>query len=146
MPLDAHSLEDPFEPWTNADSAWLDKTSLARWLASLRCPTEDSKKGLDAVAQQLVADNGRSAEQQSLLGVLVMIKGHGVDRYWTDTEVYRCIGGNAQLAQRFREELGDGVVDTGMTFVTLAPSQDHFSRLARLCVRVPRRQRRFLGR
>jgi monoamine oxidase len=65
---------------------WLDKTSLADWLASLKCPTEDSKNGRDAVAQQLVADNGRSANQQSLLGVLAMIKGHGVDRYWTDTE------------------------------------------------------------
>jgi monoamine oxidase len=44
-----------------------------------------------------------------------MIKGHGVDRYWTDTEVYRCIGGNAQLANCFQEELGNGVVHTGIT-------------------------------
>ena len=110
----ADSIVDPFEPWTNANSAWLDKTSLASWLASLECPTEISKKGRAGVEQQLVADNGRSAKEQSLLGVLAMIKGHGVDRYWTDTEVYRCIGGNAQLAQRFRDELGDGVVHTGI--------------------------------
>ena len=116
----ADSIVDPFEPWTNANSAWLDKTSLADWLASLKCPTEDSKKGRDAVAQQLVADNGRSAEQQSLLGVLAMIKGHGVDRYWTDTEVYRCIGGNAQLAERFRDELGGGVVHTGIKVTAIS--------------------------
>ena len=77
----ADSIVDPFEPWTNANSAWLDKTSLASWLNSLKCDTQDSKKGRDAVEQQLVADNGRSAKQQSLLGVLAMIKGHGVDRY-----------------------------------------------------------------
>jgi monoamine oxidase len=109
----ADSIVDPFEPWTNANSAWLDKTSLADWLDSLRCPTAWSKKGRDAVAQQLVADNGRSAEEQSLLGVMAMIKGHGVDRYWNDTEVYRCIGGNAQLAERFAAELGPGIVHTG---------------------------------
>lgn len=110
----ADSIVDPFEPWTNANSKYLDKTSLADWLASLKCLTGASKKGRAALEQQLVADNGRSAEKQSLLGVLAMIKGHGVDRYWTDTEVYRCIGGNAQLAQRFREELGDGIVHTGI--------------------------------
>lgn len=110
----ADSIVDPYEPWTNANSAWLDKTSLADWLGSLKCPTEWSKKGRAALEQQLVADNGRSAGEQSLLGVLAMIKGHGVDRYWTDTEVYRCIGGNAQLAQRFRDELGEDVVHTGI--------------------------------
>jgi monoamine oxidase len=111
----ADSIVDPFEPWTNANSAWLDKTSLADWLASLKCPTKESKQGRDAVEQQLVADNGHSAEKQSLLGVLAMIKGHGVDRYWTDTEVYRCVGGNAQLAECFEEELGSGIVHTGIT-------------------------------
>lgn len=116
----ADSIVDPFEPWTNANSAWLDKTSLAGWLASLECPTKDSENGRDAVAQQLVADNGRSAHRQSLLGVLAMIKGHGVDRYWTDTEVYRCIGGNAQLARRFEEGLGGGIVHTGIKVTAIS--------------------------
>jgi monoamine oxidase len=105
----ADSIVDPFEPWTNANSAWLDRTSLASWLNSLRCTTKKSREGRDAVEQQLVADNGRTARRQSLLGVLAMIKGHGVDRYWTDTEVYRCIDGNAQLADRFQDALGDDV-------------------------------------
>ena len=116
----ADSIVDPFEPWTNANSKYLDKTSLADWLASLKCPTGDAKKGRDALEQQLVADNGRSAEQQSLLGVLAMVKGHGVDRYWTDTEVYRCIGGNAQLAERFRDALGEEVVHTGIKVTAIS--------------------------
>ena len=116
----ADSIVDPFEPWTNANSAWLDKTSLHDWLTSLECPTKDSKNGRDAVKQQLVADNGRSTNEQSLLGVLAMIKGHGVDRYWTDTEVYRCIGGNAQLAQRFQEGLGDGIVHIGVKVTAIS--------------------------
>ncbi len=116
----ADSIVDPFEPWTNANSKYLDKTSLADWLASLKCPTGAAKKGRAALEQQLVADNGRSAEQQSLLGVLAMIKGHGVDRYWTDTEVYRCIGGNAQLAQKFRDALGEEVVHTGIKVTAIS--------------------------
>jgi monoamine oxidase len=116
----ADSIVDPFEPWTNANSAYLDKTSLAAWLDSLSCPTKASKNGRDAVAQQLVADNGRSADQQSLLGVLAMIKGHGVDRYWNDTEVYRCIDGNAQLAERFRDELGGRIVHTGIKVTAIS--------------------------
>jgi monoamine oxidase len=116
----ADSIVDPFEPWTNANSQYLDKTSLADWLASLKCPTGAAKKGRAALEQQLVADNGRCAEQQSLLGVLAMIKGHGVDRYWTDTEVYRCIGGNAQLAHKFRDVLGDEVVHTGIKVTAIS--------------------------
>jgi monoamine oxidase len=116
----ADSIVDPFEPWTNANSKYLDKTSLVDWLASLKCPTGAAKKGCAALEQQLVADNGRPAEQQSLLGVLAMIKGHGVDRYWTDTEVYRCIGGNAQLAQKFRDALGEEVVHTGIKVTAIS--------------------------
>jgi monoamine oxidase len=37
-----------------------------------------------------------------------MIKGGGLDRYWNDTEVYRCIGGNQQLAQCFERQLNFG--------------------------------------
>ena len=41
----ADSIVDPFEPWTNANSAWLDKTSLADWLASLEVSHRGFKKG-----------------------------------------------------------------------------------------------------
>lgn len=109
----ADSIVDPFEPWTNPNAAWLDRTSLAGWLNSLRCRTKGSKDGRDAVKEQLVSDNGRLAHRQSLLGVLAMIKGHGVDRYWTDTELFRCVGGNEQLAERFRDHLGLKIVHTG---------------------------------
>jgi len=49
----------------------------------------------------LGTDNGVKANQQSLLGVVAMVKGGGLDRFWTDTEVYRCENGNQQLAERF---------------------------------------------
>lgn len=115
----AESILDPYEPWTNPNAERLDKTSLSQWLKTLKYPDEDSdddgtKKRLsadarDAVEQQLTADNGIPASQQSLLGVLAMIKGHGVDRYWSDTELYRCDGGNDRLAKEFKRVLKGAV-------------------------------------
>jgi monoamine oxidase len=84
--------------------------SLGSWLASLNCRTKTSQVARDAVGQVLATDNGVPADEQSLLGVLAMIKGHGFDRYWTDTEVYRCRGGNQRLAEKFRRALRPGTV------------------------------------
>jgi monoamine oxidase len=44
-----------------------------------------------------------------------MVKGGGLDRYWTDTEVFRCKGGNQQLALRFFEHLNAANADTVVT-------------------------------
>lgn len=52
------------------------------------------------------ADNGQHVARQSLLGNLAQIKGGGVERYWTESEVYRCKGGNQQLAFRLAEGIG----------------------------------------
>ena len=46
----------------------------------------------------MAADNGVRTAWQSLLGNLAMIKGHGLEKFWTETEVFRCRGGNQQLA------------------------------------------------
>jgi monoamine oxidase len=35
-----------------------------------------------------------------------MVKGGGLEKYWTESEVYRCKGGNQQLAQRFVTGIG----------------------------------------
>jgi monoamine oxidase len=104
--LRAETIVDPFEPWTNPDAEYLDNTPLSSWLSSLTCTGHWSEIARDALQQLLVTDNGVPAEQQSMLGVLAMIKGHGLDRYWTDTEVYRCESGNQHLAQEFHKALG----------------------------------------
>jgi monoamine oxidase len=46
------------------------------------------------------------------LGNLAMIKGGGVEKYWTDSEVFRCRGGNQQLAARFVSAIGAAKVMT----------------------------------
>jgi hypothetical protein len=44
-----------------------------------------------------------------------MIKGRGLDRFWTDPEVYRCREGNQQLTEKFAAALNKkrGRVKTG---------------------------------
>jgi monoamine oxidase len=54
----------------------------------------------------MTADNGVVTDWQSYLGNLAMIKGGGLEKYWTDSEVFRCRGGNQQLATRFVAAIG----------------------------------------
>jgi len=115
----ASTIVDPFEPWSTPHAEALDQQSLGGWLDGLRCPPEQ-RDGREAVRQQLVADNGVAADAQSLLGVLAMIKGHGLDRYWEETEVWRCDGGNQQLATQLRDALPKGTVHTNTAVTALS--------------------------
>jgi monoamine oxidase len=92
-PIDADS------PWTSADAHVLDARTTADWVAKLEV-SELCKAG---IAAQLEADNGAPLERQSLLANLAQVKGGGLDRYWTDSEVWRCKGGNQQLAAALQQ-------------------------------------------
>jgi monoamine oxidase len=63
-----------------------------------------------ALREQLVTDNGIPADRQSYLGVLAMIKGGGLRHFWDDTEVFRCKGGNQQLAHCLAQTLPKGSI------------------------------------
>jgi len=102
MNADAARVIDPIEPWKTPGAAEWDTRSQAEWIATQSCSAL-CKAGIDA---QLVADNGVATAWQSYLGNLAQIKGGGVEKYWTDTEVYRCRGGSQQLALKILGELG----------------------------------------
>ncbi|MEZ5318883.1 MAG: NAD(P)/FAD-dependent oxidoreductase [Vicinamibacterales bacterium] len=93
-------------PWTSPDAAALDRRSVDAWIRDLpvspRC-----RLALDA---EFAADNGADTAWQSLLGNLAQISGGGVETYWTDSEVFRCRGGNQQLATRLAAALPEGRV------------------------------------
>jgi len=97
----AETIIDPFEPWTNRNAQALDAISLGNCIANAKCKPE-CKHALEVM---FASDNGVPAEEQSLLGVLAMVKGGGLDRYWTDTELFRCKGGNQTLAEHFANHL-----------------------------------------
>ena len=120
----AESIVDPHEPWTNGNARRLDAVSVNHWIWKQKCKCKHERRRCKkAVAEMLAADNGVPANKQSLLGVLAMVKGGGLDRYWTDTEVYRCVGGNDQLAKKFaaalnREKKGTVVMNARVKSVS----------------------------
>jgi monoamine oxidase len=97
----AETVVDPFEPWTNRNAQALDRISIGQWISRAKCC--DCCK--HAINVMLAADNGIPTSEQSLLAVLARVKGGGLDRYWTHTELFRCKGGNQQLAECFRDAL-----------------------------------------
>jgi monoamine oxidase len=101
MNADAARIADAFEPWRSPGAAAWDARAQSDWIAAQSC-SDLCKAGVDA---QLVADNGVATAWQSYLGNLAQIKGGGVEKYWTETEVYRCRGGNQQLATKIQAEL-----------------------------------------
>jgi monoamine oxidase len=97
------------QPWTSPDAAGLDDRSLRSWIDETRVPA-DVRAALEA---NLGGDNGVPTSRLSLLAMLSQVKGGGLQRFWEETEVYRCRGGNQQLATRLAAGLGQGRVITG---------------------------------
>jgi monoamine oxidase len=107
---DAAKVPDADRPWTTPNAAELDKRTLASWIAAM--PSSALCK--EAMHTMMMADNGVVPEWQSYLGNLAMVKGGGLEKYWTESEVYRCKGGNQQLATRLAAAIGSTRVMTRM--------------------------------
>jgi monoamine oxidase len=99
---------DADEPWTGANAAALDKQTLAFYIDALNA-SPLCKAGLHAM---MMADNGVVTQWQSYLANLAMVKGGGLEKYWTESEVFRCQGGNQQLARKFVDAIGPARVLT----------------------------------
>jgi monoamine oxidase len=93
---------DADRPWTAANAEALDKRTLASWINALDA-SPLCKTGLHTM---MMADNGMVTEWQSYLGNLAMVKGGGLEKYWSESEVYRCRGGNQQLARKLVDAIG----------------------------------------
>lgn len=100
---DAARVTDADRPWTTLGAEALDRRTLASWIQGLQA-SDRCKTAIDVM---MTADAGVKTEWQSYLANLAMVKGHGVERFWTDTEIYRCRGGNQQLARKLLAEIGD---------------------------------------
>lgn len=113
---DAARVADPFQPWTTENAAALDRRTLAAWIDAL----EVSPLCKQGIAAMMTAMNGVVPTRQSYLGNLAMVSGGGGERFWTDTEVFRCKGGNQQLAQKLAATLGSRLrVSTAVRAITV---------------------------
>ncbi|MCI0747791.1 MAG: FAD-dependent oxidoreductase [Verrucomicrobia subdivision 3 bacterium] len=108
MTADAGSINEN-EPWKSPNAPELDKRSTADWLESLNLDPLPKR----AITTELSADNGAALSRQSYLGNLAQVKGGGLEKYWEESEVYRCRGGNDQLAMKLLEQVGAPIVQLG---------------------------------
>lgn len=113
---------DPNQPWTHPRAAALDATSMEDWLRSL----DASPRCKAALAAQFTGDYGVDPHRQSLLAVLAMVRGGGLERFWTDSELFRCEGGAARLAERLHQTLGDMSFQLGTTVEAVIPDEGGF--------------------
>ena len=90
------------EPWNSPDAAALDKRSTADWIESLELSAQTKL----ALTTEFAADNGAATSRQSYLGNLAQVKGGGLEKYWEESEVYRCKGGNDRLNAKLLEAIG----------------------------------------
>lgn len=97
---------DADRPWTAPDAAALDRRTLAHWISGL----DVSPLCKEGIRTMMMADNGVITEWQSYLANLAMWKGGGLQSYWSESEVYRCKGGNQQLATKLAGAIGSARV------------------------------------
>lgn len=92
---------DPFQPWKSPNAQKLDNKTVDAWIEELGC-SELCKK---AIRLEEASDSNNPG-WDSLLARLATIKGGGLEKYWTESEVYRCKGGNQQLAEKLADAIG----------------------------------------
>ena len=99
---------DADEPWKSPNAEALDRRTLGAWIDGLSV----SPVCRTALHTIMTADNGVITGWQSYLANLAMVKGGGLEKYWDESEVYRCKGGNQQLARKLVTAVGAGRVLT----------------------------------
>jgi monoamine oxidase len=113
-----------YTPWEAAGAVALDRQSLADWIDRQQVSAECKA----AMSIQFTAINGLLPAWQSLLGVLGIVKGGGLDGFWDETDTLHVKGGCQQLAERLaaslRERCGREVVRLGQPVSAVRAGQD----------------------
>jgi monoamine oxidase len=105
---------DADEPWKSPNASLLDIKTTAQWLRGVPV----SRLCKLALASEFAANNGTALGRQSYLGNLAQVKGGGLEKYWTDSEIYHCRRGNQLLALRFADALGQSLrLETPVTSI-----------------------------
>jgi len=100
---------DPEKPWESAGAKRLDRQSVADWIAKL----DESALLKRLIGIEFASDNAVDNSKASMLAMLTAIQGGGGQRYWSESEVYRCQGGNDRLARCLAESIGEQRIRMG---------------------------------
>jgi monoamine oxidase len=106
------------QPWLTPNAAALDRKTTKQWVDEQK--VEDIIKL--ALTAELQANNGQAIEKQSYLGNLAQVKGGQLEKYFTDSEVYRCKGGNQQLALQLMKAIGPDRLIMGLAVTEVSTS------------------------
>lgn len=87
------------KPWDTVEAQKYDQLSLAKRIANLKT-TQRAKR---AIYVEFLMDMACPPENMNYLALMCIIKAHGVDKYWSDTEVFRSHHGSQLLASYFAE-------------------------------------------
>lgn len=92
---------DPFRPWKSPNAKKLDARSLDHWIRQL---------DVDPLCRELIeiqwtGINGLIPAWQSWLGILAIVRGGGLQKFWDETDTMHCVGGAQQLAEKLAESL-----------------------------------------
>jgi len=132
--LNRHAARlNPRKPWLHPRARDWDSISVAQWL--------NRQKGFgrlcrEAFRTQLENDQNVSLKKQSYLGLLAAVKGGAMrnlrtnpgepSEYWTETEVFRCEGGNESLAEALAQRIvaNRGHIHTNAPVKSIAQKRD----------------------
>jgi monoamine oxidase len=89
-------------PWDSPDAKRLDMIAVPDKVMPVDAP-DIAKR---AIIADFVSETGVPSERQSYLALLAAVKGGSLEKYWTETQVYHCKGGNQRLAQKLAAEIG----------------------------------------
>ncbi len=93
---------DEDRPWETAGARELDERSVGDWF-----DRQELKPLVRRILEtESISYSGVPTTQESLLGLLTVVKGGGLEKFWTESEAFHCVGGNQQLAQRLVAEIG----------------------------------------
>ncbi len=92
---------DEIEPWKSPNAKELDARTVNSWIEGLSC-----SKMCKLAIRISESSDANDPGWESLLGRLAIVKGGGIEKYWTESEVFRCKGGNQQLAEKLADAIG----------------------------------------
>jgi monoamine oxidase len=116
----ARNVDDE-KPWETPGAAELDRLSLAEAVNSRLAASEPGKRRFLNAFHQSEAG---PPERISWLGQLAVIKGHGLERYWEETEMYRCADGAGRLTERLAATLPDDSIQLKTPVTKISISGD----------------------
>lgn len=105
---------DAFQPWHGSRATELDRQSLDDWIRGL----DVGERCRRLIELQMTGINGLIPAWQSFLGVLAIVRGGGLRKFWDETDTLHCIGGTQQLADRLAASLTQTCGTAGLRLKT----------------------------